>query len=811
MRPFFLFLSFVFFINELSAQNKVDEYDEEQSSHILNDWRFRADITPSVLNSTSNVLHTMAQYYGRHLGWNLRGNKESTIIIDGINWESPLKNWKLYDLYSGLQAEIHISQSIMSNAFSEYGYNVKDNARILNTDIHQNKKLLTFGVGFSNSIFSNRIQFHYNNEFKEATWQYALGASFQQSPQGLFSNGYHKVAGVVFVVQKKISNNRSLSFSLIWNWADQGKSASSVNEMFLLSQNNNYNPSWGWYHHQLYFPNTKQSNAPILNFKYQKKWSEYKTITVSNALIMGSQSQSSLEWTKSADPRPDYYRYLPSYIKDSALRFSLAQWDIQHPENLQIQFDKLEQINKSTADKRAFYIVNQQNEKLFMLHGAFIFSNRINNTLGFQIGANYAVDQIHYYNTIKDLLGGNYYFNYNSWINDDGVELSFQNDIEHPNRKVKQGDQWGADYAMRAIQFKPWVQFEKEWPVLTTRLALSYGMIGVNRVGYNQNGLFQEKSKGTSNSIFTPSWDFKEGIIYRFNGRFSLNSILFSKWVAPSYEQMYLNPEMTSSSSPYNQTSLHYGVDFGLEYHAPVIKIISSIYWKRMINQSQQKMFYHDGYASFVYGVVGNINELSTGVEASVELSLIPNITLSLVSNYQKSSYEKDPNYQLLFVNDLHLIESGLLHLNQMNSSTSPGFVNAFNVKYQPYSTLQLNLAFLIAQNRPISIDLFRRSDIVQHKIDAISWGMITATHYLSDNSFLNASVFKSFQIKKSLGSNTCRLGLTVNNVLNNFIPLISYEQNRFDYLHYDINKYAPKYLIGQGVAYTLHFQITLQ
>ena len=60
------------FANNLCAQNKVDEFNEEQAAHPLIDWRLRDDMTPSVLNATSNVLHTMVQYYGRHIGWNRR-------------------------------------------------------------------------------------------------------------------------------------------------------------------------------------------------------------------------------------------------------------------------------------------------------------------------------------------------------------------------------------------------------------------------------------------------------------------------------------------------------------------------------------------------------------------------------------------------------------------------------------------------------------------------------------------------------------------------------------------------------------------
>ena len=598
-------LTILFFIwvqcVDLYAQNTIVDFKEEQSNQVINDWQNRSEWMPAVLSATRIPLHTIVQFYGRHVAWALRGEKGTAIVIDGIHWDSPLKSWRLADLYSGLQTEVHVSESSMNGAFSEQGYVANSNVRFLNTVINERKRSFTMGLNFSNSFFSNTVHLHFNNEFKSNQWQYSVGGTFQQSPPGLLSNGFNQSRGIVITGEKQISNLSNIGLSLIWNWSDQGKSASTVNEVLALVQNRKYNPTWGWLHNQLYFPNTKQSNAPVLVIKYQKKWEEYKTLEISNSVILGKQSQSNLEWTKSADPRPDYYRYLPSYIKDSAMRLALTKWEYLHPENLQIQFDKLEQVNRGSKDKRSFYIVNQQNEKLFMMHGAIKFSNRTSNNFGFQFGANYAADHIHYYNSIKDLLGGNYYYNYNSWINDDGAELSFQNDIINPDRKIKAGENWGADYAMNSIQFKPWVQFEKEWPVVTSMLAIGYGIGGINRVGYNKNGLLLNNTNRKSNIIFTPTWDLKAGITYRVNGRAAFNSILFSQWVAPSIEQLYINPELHAILSPYMLTSLHYGIDLGFQYNAPSIKISTSIYWKRIANQSIQKMFYHYGYASFVY------------------------------------------------------------------------------------------------------------------------------------------------------------------------------------------------------------------
>ena len=205
------------------------------------------------------------------------------------------------------------------------------------------------------------------------------------------------------------------------------------------------------------------------------------------------------------------------------------------------------------------------------------------------------------------------------------------------------------------------------------------------------------------------------------------------------------------------------------------------------------------------------MNEIFTGFESSLELNLLQNISVSVVSTLQKSSYENDPQYQILYVNDLHLMESGLLHLKHLISSQSPSIVNALSIHYQPYISVQLNCTLLFEQNRTIAIDLFRRSDFVKNKIDAISWGRLVAENKLPDNSFLNISIFKSFQFNKSMHLNKCRLGLSVNNALNNFLPIVAYEQSRFDYKYFDANKYAPKYLIDQGVAYALHFLITIQ
>lgn len=804
---YLIFLFCVYAKTSLFGQENNEEYNVEKFEQLAN----RYEWVPTLLNANSNPVFNMVMYNGRIFSWNIRGEQNAVTVVDGISWQTALKKWRPGDLFAGLHSEFYNNAMVVNGTMSEYGYAQSANVHYVVTEAPETKKSLVVATGFSNTIYTHQIRVHYNSGLIYNNWYTNTGIIIQQSPSGLIPNGYKKSVGLVHSINKQINDNSKFGFSLLWNIGDQGKSSTTVNETYMLTGMRTYNPNWGWYHKQLYFPSTKQTNAPIFSVRYQKKWNELSTIQYSVAIVVGKQSQSSLEWTKTADPRPDYYRYLPSYIADSAMRNKLTDWYIQHPEQLQINFDHLEKINLSSADKRSFYIVNQQNSNLFLLHGSILFSHFFKFNFNTQMGVDYAFDRIHYYNTIKDLLGGNYFYNYNSWINDDGLEMSFQNDIEHPNKKIKKGELWGANYTMLNYTARPWIQFNKTGPVFESGLALGYGMQGIQRIGYNANGLFPISSKGKSNLLAFPSWDLRGQLLYKLSGRTYFRSIVYGQWMAPLSEDIYVDQDINALTQPYLRTELHNGADISFFYRAPLIKLSLSAYWKSRLNHTEQKMFYHDGYAAFVYGLVGKMNSINNGMEAAVEANLRQDIQVNFVSTYEQNEFSNNPEYQLLLVNNLTNIASGLLHLKSLSVTNSPALVNAITLQVQPMVSTRLGLTMVYAQQRPIAVDFFRRSDQVKNKIDAISWSHLVASTFLPNEGVLNAFLSKSFQIKRRDKQLKWTSSLSVRNLLNAFIPVIAYEQSRFDYVHFNTNKYAPKYMLDQGVSYALRLQLQIQ
>lgn len=803
----YLIMLLLFFINPLIAQEHEDILPtelNEQSEHSL-DW------VPTLLNASNSSLYNAIIFNGRSFGWQLRGENNSISVIDGIQYSSPLNKWRYWDLFAGLQSQMYKTQLSINGAFADQGHYQSLVVNHLTTAPQIGNKNLHIGSSVSNSIFANSISARINTPNLWNNWRSSLGIVLQHIPNRMTAASYKESIGLVFGIEKQLTPKNSVGFSIIWNYSDQSKMATTVKEAFELAKQNTYNPTWGWLVFKPYFPNTKQSNAPIISFKYQHYYSENNYYKFNQSIIIGRQSSSSLEWTQTADPRPDYYRYLPSYLNDASLKNDLTNWYFAHPENLQINFDKIQQINKSSNDHRSYYIVNQQNSDLLLLNGSFLYAKYFGNEFNLTWGANYFLHHIAYSNQVKDLLGGSYYLNYNNWINDDGLNASFQNDIIHPDRKITASETWGPNYALNAGQLYPWVQLNKKYARFEAIFGMGYGMQMLYRQGFNTNGLFPLSSFGKSNNIWSDTKDFKVQLLYKFSGRLYFRSIAFLKWELPTVENIFIDPSFNAITSPYLKLVYHNGVDLSIFYRTPTLKLFISAYSHNTYHNSITKMFYHDQFASFVYGLAGNIDKTNTGLEFSAEMPFFQKIQLTFVSTLQKNIFLNNPPFQLLSINDLQPFANGILHLQQLAAESSPSFANALTLQYQPINSLRIGVTMLYVKQRPIAIDIFRRSDDVKNKLDIFSWTKIQQTGFLPDNGVVNAYMSKSTQVK--IASKTIRgyLSLSIRNALNAFIPVFAYEQSRFDYIKFNTNKYAIKYLLDQGATYSFRIQLQIQ
>jgi len=804
---FYIIILLFFFLSPLSAQEQEDPLPiilNEQSEHSI-DW------ISTLLNANNSSMYNAIIFNGRTFGWHLRGENNAQSVLDGIQYTSPLNKWRFWDLFSGLQGQFYKTAISINGEFTDQGHNQNSIVNYLSSAPIEGNKNINIGSSVSNSIFANSYSVRINTPNLRNNWRSTFGIVFQHMPSHMTTASYKESVGLVYGLEKQLSPKNNIGFTIVWNYSDQSKVATSVKEAFDLAKQNTYNPTWGWLHFKPYFPNTKQSNAPIISFRYQHNYNENHYYKFSQSIIIGRQSTSSLEWTQTADPRPDYYRYLPSYLSDASIKINLISWYASHPESLQINFDKIEQINKSSIDRQSYYIVNQQNSDLFLWNGSFLYTKYYGKDFNLSWGANYLYHHIFYSNKVKDLLGGSYYFNYNNWINDDGLNASFQNNILHPDRKINTSEIWGPNYTLNAAQLYPWVQINKNYAKFETVFGVGFGIQTLFRHGYNRNGLFPLSSFGKSNNNWSDAKDFKLQLLYKFSGRLYFRSIVFAKWKLPTIENIFIDPAFNSNTSPYLKTVFNHGADLSMFYRTPNFKLFMSAYFNNSFNNSTSKMFYHDHFASFIYGLVGNINKSNSGFEFSAEIPILQKIQMTFVSTLQKNIFLNDPQFQLLSINDLQPFAKGILHLQNLAAESSPSFANALTFQYQPIATLRIGITMLYVKQRPIALDYYRRTDDVKNKLDIFSWTKIQQTGFLPDNGILNMYISKSIQIKFATKTIRCFTNLSIRNALNTFIPVFAYEQSRFDYIKFNANKYPVKYLLDQGITYSLRIQFQFQ
>lgn len=770
------------------------------------------DWIPTLLSANTAPINRMSQFNGFVFSWTLRGEQNSkSVFMDGINWQSNLSGWNSGFSYAGLYKSFRQDGNVLHDELTSSVYGNAGSTQFFNSNAALFRKAFIIGTVFSNSSYIHESHVQYSTGKLKHNWFLNSNLIMQETPIGMLPNGYKQVRGALISVDKFFNTGQKIGFTFLLDINSQGKISPSVKEAYELAKQRNYNPSWGWYKGKPIYPNSKYTSAPQFSIRHEKKWGEQALLNSAVGIVTGFQKQSSLDWTNSFDPRPDYYRYLPSYAKDASLRQQLVNYFDQHPQALQVNFDELEKVNQANEQRRSFYIMNAQVAELLLLRASTRFQYFINEYWKADIGLELARDRIHYFNRIENLLGGTFFYNYNGWVNDDGVANNFQNDIVHPDQKIKAGEQWGARYSLTSIQAKYWLQIFKAGPIVESSVGFHFAQDIVSRNGFNKNGLFQNASFGTSKSSQFPSLGFKGQFVYKISGRYYLRSILFNYWESPNAGAIYLSPSMHAFQSPFLLPELHRGVDLSLFYRGVNLKIEMSAYWKQVKNSVEKKMFYHDNYNSFVYGIVGQMHSVYKGLEISMETKIWSLVQLELASTWGKYRISNNPLYDILLVNDLYKVESGLLYIKNMPASTSPELTHSFSIQYQPNYNFSLSLSGVYASNRFMNHDLFRRSNAVERNASAYQWREITAPNLLANQFNLNGYLSKTFFLKSLNHTYLWRTSISARNILNTLIPVLAFEQSRFDYKHFNTQKYAPKYIYDQGTTYSLGLQLTIQ
>jgi len=759
---------------------------------------------PGLLNAKASTIYTLSSYYGYPIGWKPRANRyQLKMIIDGIDWASSLPGFNANMMYSGVYETSAKGQLVENFAYSENGFGNPYNTQYFSSFSNAKRKQKKINWTTSNNARLGAIGYSWITGRTKTNWTSQTYLHYQNQIHNNPSLGFKKSFTAAISFDKILQANQSLHFLMGWKMLDQSKKAMISHEIAALAKDKEYNPLWGWFHGAVWYPNTRKNQTQHFQVTYVKQFLNGGFLQGSIGLVTGLQRENTLEWTATKDPRPDYYKYMPSYYQDSNLQERIRLAFKENPLRLQLQGDALEKINLSSADGRSYFIVNASNARPYFFKSNWDYSTLFFKTLQVDWHISFSRATIHYYNQIDQLLGGKYFYNYNTWVDDEGNSDFNQFDIQAPNRKIRQNEKWGPDYILIHQNLKydqqlQWTRAKWEWS-----LGLSIGTSFFQRIGNQQNGLFPTSSFGKSDWFPFPYGGLKAQALYKISGRHYIQAIIFQQSEAPNGTALFLDPSLQNTMALFQRPLGNKGIDLSYKYRGVPLQSNISFYTAKEEGLAGHQFFYHDYYHAFVYGEYGQASIIKTGIECSLETLLKGMLEIKAVAAYSYAAFVNQPLYQILLANNLFQVESGVLRIKNLPASTSPNFVTALSIASSLGLSSKLGITGIVALDRAIAYDYYRRSLWGLSKMGALQESILAVPYY--PNQCLLDIYFTSFIYFKH--NSQLRWSLHVKNALNNKGAIWASEQTRFDYINYHAEKFPVKYFFDQGISISAQIQ----
>jgi hypothetical protein len=629
-------------------------------------------------------------------------------------------------------------------------------------------------------------------------------------------------------VEKKFNQEHALNLTAFASPTERGMHAASFPEAYELVNSNYYNPNWGWYQDKKRNARIRTIIEPamLLTHYFTPKNNKY-TITSTVATSFGRNNTTSLNWYDVPDPRPDYYKYLPSYYADSISTLHDAWTDAWlNNENIrQIDWYKMYDVNQTAAlyrdslgnlsPLRAQYMVENRVIDHFELGGVSNLVMDISKNIKLSAGLDVRGLKQHNYKTINSLLGGAYWLDVDKYsIGAQPDELNVEyNDLNNMNKKLYEKDVFGYDYTLFVYSQKAWALLNFTYPKIDFHVGGQLGATELWRVGYMKNGRFQDNSEGKSEVKSFFEGGAKAGITYKVTGRNYL--VLNGKFVssAPNILNVFLAPRIRNSYIQELKTEKIAGVDLSYIMRYPFMKMRATAYFTKFIDVTKVISFYSGDQNTMVNEAIVGMSQRHLGVELGTEIKLSSMFWLILAGNLGDYRYSNDPALYTNAENGADISENGgkdkkdTAFWRNRFVAGSPQVAGTLGLKFNHnYWWVNINANYFDRIFCTINPDRRTPDAIGTRDPEDPVYQQIVAQTRLKGQFTLDISVSKSWRIKRY----TVGFNINVTNITNNKkLVSTAWENYRFDYESLDVAKFQEKYYYAFGTTFFAGFNFT--
>lgn len=813
-----------------------DDYFAEYDTETAND----AQVMPSSLSASKDVFNNIAGYQFSQMRFRPRGydSEMEATYLNGVYFNDALTGYGPWSLWSGLNEATRNQEVSPALGVSDYGVGGIGGVTNINARASQMRKGFRSSVVNANNNYRFRVMVSYASGMLDNGWAYAFSFSTRQGGNDWINGTYYNAYGYFASVEKQLNRCHRFSLTVLGAPTQRGVQNASTQEVYDMVGSNYYNSNWGYQVDKKRNARIRNFHEPIAMLQYFYTPNPTSTLMATASYRFGRNGYSALDWYDGADPRPDYYRYLPSYFerqgdyaKADIVRWAWgSDWGTR-----QIDWDRLYNNNYGnlTEDsklaelnglRRSNYVIEErhtdQRDANFKVQ--WIKTLRGGHRLNIGLDARY--NRTEYYKKMKDLLGGDYWLDVDKYAERDFVgERVMQNNLDYYEANghapiVKEGDKYGYDYYAHVRDAKVWGIWNFNTARLEGFVAGEAGYVSQWREGLYRKGSFEDNSQGASEKLNFFEYKAKGSLSYKISGANSLTASVAYMQQAPSFQSSFVSPRTRNSVTPNLTAEKVFSADLTYDLHVGGFKARVSGYYTTIEDRSKVISFYDDLQATFTNFAMSNIDSRYAGVEVGFSIPLFKFLNLNGAVSYGDYRYTSNPLITQTADNSAEIVLSGEkvywkgYHVEStpqtaanlgLSLRTSNNIYAGIDVNY--YNALYLSMNPLYRTDKALTGRIFA-SNTYEENLASVK----EMTHQERfDNAFvLNANIGKNWYIvnrKYNLG-----VSLQVNNLLNNrTIRTGGYEQMRLredesgTTVKYD--RFDSKYFYLMGTTYYLN------
>ena len=350
------------------AQQKAEKNAREDNASFtftesqLNEDDDAAQSASAFVSSNNDVYLSNVGYLFSPMRFRVRGynSQYSDTYINGVLFNDVETGRFSYGMIGGLNDATRNKEGIGAFEVNNFTFGPIGGATNINMRASQYAAGSKLSLSGCNRNYILRGMYTYSTGLLKNGWAFTGSLGYRWANEGVIEGTFYNAFSYFLAAEKVFNDKHSLSFATWGAPTERGQQGASTEEAYYLANSHYYNPNWGYQNGEKRNSRVVRSFEPSAIASWDFDINKEMKLKTSAGFKYSNYGTSALGWSgNAADPRPDYYKKLPSSIFNVYDKSTVPSEDEL---NLFNEVTERWKTSKSTRqiDRDQMYFPNQQ-------------------------------------------------------------------------------------------------------------------------------------------------------------------------------------------------------------------------------------------------------------------------------------------------------------------------------------------------------------------------------------------------------------------------------------------------------------------